>query len=339
MKILSRDRTRWSSDLQFRLITGLSALIILLMFAVALFTTARQNHVVRQAAEARALAFSRTFASIGAAAVLDNLFRIQESMVHFLDDPTIINIDVVDEDNLIVSSRNVDRIGLELTDRIWQAATASRQEVILTTEGLDGEPALLLANPLFDEGEILAWVRIEVSLAQMQQEQRQAMVQIGLLTLVLVGLLVGALRRALRKFSQVLEGVHGPLAQALTMLGGAQQSHADPVGDAVGPSTESPRGKLEEMAAVVSETTTLLMTQSESIRELMTSLEHKVEERTAKLKTTQARFQAVVEHAAEGIITIDEKGHIQAFNPAASHIFGYPPGGAQTKREHAHAHP
>ena len=266
MSVFSRVRTRWSSDLQFRLITGLSVLIILLMLAVALFTTSRQNHVLRQAAEARALAFSRTFASIGAAAVLDNLFRIQESMEHYLDDPTIINIDVVDEDNLIVSSRNADRIGLELTDGIWQAATASRQEAIITIQGSDGEPDLLLANPLFDQSKILAWVRIEVSLAQMQQEQRQAMVKIGLLTLVLVGLLVGALRLALRKFSQVLEGMHGPLVQTLTVLRGEQQRHADPIGDGLGSSTVSTKGTLEQMAAVVSGTTTLLLQRSHELR-------------------------------------------------------------------------
>lgn len=42
MSILFRVRTRWSRDLQFRLITGLSALIILLLLAVALFTITRQ---------------------------------------------------------------------------------------------------------------------------------------------------------------------------------------------------------------------------------------------------------------------------------------------------------
>ena len=271
MNIFSHVRTSWSSDLQFRLITGMSVLIIILMLAVALFTITRQNHVLRQAAEARALAFSRTFAFIGAVAVLDNLFRIQESMEHYLNDPTIINIDVIDEDNLIVSSRNADRIGLELTDTLysassWQAITAARQEAIFTIQDPDGEPALLLVNPLFDEGEILAWVRIEVSLAQMQQRQRQVMVEIGLLTLGLVGLLVGALRLALRKFSQVLEGVHGPLAQALTMLGGTQPSHADPVGGEVRPSTESSRGTLEEMAVVVSGTTTFLMERTRELR-------------------------------------------------------------------------
>ena len=244
-------------------------------------------------------------------------------MQHYLNDPMIINIDIIDEDNLIVSSRNADRIGLVLTDSIWQAATASKQEAIITIQGLDGEPALLLANPLFDQGEILAWVRIEVSLAQMQQEQRQAMLQMGLLTLMLVGLLVGALRLALQKFSHVLEGVHGPLSHALSMLGGAQESHAHPVGVEGEPSTEVPIGKLEHMSAVVSGTTTLLLSQSETLRDFMISLEQKVAERTAELRFTQERFRAVVEHAAEGIITLDESGHIQTFNPAASSIFGY----------------
>jgi len=323
MNVFSRLRTRWSHDLQFRLTIGLSALIILLMLAVAFFTVTRQHHILQQAAEARALAFSRTFASIGAVAMLENLFRIQESMERYLDDPTIINIDVVDEDNLIVSSRNADRIGLELSDSLWQAVTASRQEAILPVQGSNGGQALLLANPLFEKGEILAWVRIEVSLAQMQQEKRQAMLQIGILTLVLVAFLVGALRLALRKYSQVLEGVHGPLGQALSMLGGVQQTHPNLVGDKVESSTESPRGQLEEMATVVSETTTLLLSQSETLRDFMISLEQKVAERTAELRSTQERFRAVVEHAAEGIITIDEYGQIQTFNPAASSIFGY----------------
>ncbi|MEE8125067.1 MAG: response regulator [Nitrospirales bacterium] len=325
MSVLSKIKTRWTGNFEFRLIIGFSGLVILLMTVVAVFIISRQNTMLQQAAEARALAFSQTFASIGAAAVFDNLFRIQESMEHYLNDPTIINIDVVDEDNLIVSSRNTDRIGLVLTDSSWLAVTASEQEAIITIEGPDGEQALLLTNPLFDQGEILAWVRIEVSLAQMQQEQRLVMWQIGLLTLMLVSLLVGALRLALRKFSRVLEGVHGPLAQALTLLGGDQLRHADPVGDDEGSPLESSGGTLEEMDAIVSETTTLLRTQSESIRELMTSLEHTVGERTAMFKTAQARFQAVVEQAAEGIITVDEYGSIQSFNPAASHLFGYAP--------------
>jgi len=44
----------------------------------------------------------------------------------------------------------------------------------------------------------------------------------------------------------------------------------------------------------------------------------------AQLMQTSAHMSAVVDYAAEGIITIDTNGIIQTFNPAAEQIFGYP---------------
>ncbi len=54
----------------------------------------------------------------------------------------------------------------------------------------------------------------------------------------------------------------------------------------------------------------------EEIRTLNRELEHRVEERTERLRT-------IVDTAADGIITIDEKGSIESFNTAAEKIFGY----------------
>ncbi|HEB80070.1 MAG TPA: PAS domain-containing hybrid sensor histidine kinase/response regulator, partial [Rhodospirillales bacterium] len=51
---------------------------------------------------------------------------------------------------------------------------------------------------------------------------------------------------------------------------------------------------------------------------------HQSLKRTAeKLAASQAKSRAIVDVAVNGVITIDEKGVIDAFNPAAERIFGY----------------
>jgi PAS domain S-box-containing protein len=52
----------------------------------------------------------------------------------------------------------------------------------------------------------------------------------------------------------------------------------------------------------------------------------RVEEASASLQENEARMRAIVEHAADGIVTMSDAGIIEVFNPTAAKIFGYEQG-------------
>ncbi len=56
---------------------------------------------------------------------------------------------------------------------------------------------------------------------------------------------------------------------------------------------------------------------------LFDSLERELQQREASLEESKTRIQAVVDNAADGIITLDEWGKIESFNTAAEGIFGW----------------
>ncbi len=54
-------------------------------------------------------------------------------------------------------------------------------------------------------------------------------------------------------------------------------------------------------------------------------IENEVRRQTQDLSESRTRMKAIVDHAIDALITIDAKGGIESFNPAAERIFGYKP--------------
>ncbi|MEE8232833.1 MAG: hypothetical protein V3R46_05885, partial [Thermoplasmata archaeon] len=108
---------QWRGSFRLRLTVGMVATVLLIMSLWSAISVYTQNAAIRESAENRARAFSQAFAMIGAAAVLENLFLIQEAMNAYLEDPDVLEVDVIDSDDMIMAAKNTDRIGLVLTDR------------------------------------------------------------------------------------------------------------------------------------------------------------------------------------------------------------------------------
>ncbi len=331
LSIAERMRYAWTHNYGLRLGVSLSLILFLVMGAGTGVLIAQQNQALRQAAEERARAVARTFAAVGSAAVLDNLYRLQESLQLYVQDDSLLEIDIVDNDSLVVAAKQPGRIGTVLDDPGWLKARKSKREVVLESSLDKGQPALVIIEPLFDRDELTAWVRMVVSLSQIERERDQTLWR--LLTVTVAIMLVGlyAIRRVLRETSTVLQGVVATLQSAGVPLGAGAPTLALPL------SQSAPRGDFERLLAVANDTASALSAQTRSLQDLAQSLEAKVIDRTHDLEEARAqavrsleepreqetRLRSPVDNAADGILVTDVQWIIESVNPAACSLFGH----------------
>lgn len=298
---------KWRNNIRFRHTVGLSIVILVIMSIGSAAMLYQQGATIRQAAEARGLAFSRTFALMGAAAVLDNLFRVQEAMNRIIQDPDILEIDVIDPESMVVAARHTQRIGTILRDQDWIAPPKSQQEVVTYSTDASGEPLLVIVEPLLDEEKIAAWTRVVFSLSQVRREEWQSIQRMILVTLALVLAGIVGVYVAQRKVSSIFRGIVAKLQDAVTTFGMPQpQSSSTALGAGEGVQTvQAGQGEFEYLTSVVTRTAELLTKQSEVLRE------------------SEMKYRSVAQSANDAIVSADQRGNIIAWNTGAERIFGY----------------
>ena len=298
---------KWRNNIRLRHTVGLSIVILVIMSIGSAAMLYQQRATIRQAAEARGLAFNRTFALMGAAAVLDNLFRVQEAMNRIIQDPDILEIDVIDPASMIVAARHTKRIGTILRDQDWITPPKSQQEVVTYSADAEGEPLLVIVEPLLNEGKIAAWTRVVLSLSQVRREEWQSIQRMILVTLALVLAGIVGVYVTQRKVSSIFRGIVAKLQDAVTTLGMPQpQNSSTALGAGEGVQTvQAGQGEFEYLTSVVTRTAELLTKQSEVLRE------------------SEMKFRSVAQSANDVIVLADQRGDIIAWNTGAERIFGY----------------
>lgn len=202
---------KWRGSILFRIITALSLAmaVSLMIWAVGLGYLQRQT--LQTSFQDRGVGVARAFSSIGAAAILDNLFRIQEAMSEYKQDPDLRLLEVVDSENMIIASMQEETIGDLVDDRLWTESKATGAERVTFQNIAPWGDMLIVVEPLRDGNEIAAWMRIGFSLDRIQEKERQIMFAITLVVLVVMGIGAVAVRMGFRQLVPLLQRVIGKL--------------------------------------------------------------------------------------------------------------------------------
>jgi two-component system, sensor histidine kinase and response regulator len=259
------------------------------MVFAAVISLQEIRQTLEQSTQARALAIGRTFAVLGSAAVVENLYRIQEALGSYRDDPDVLRIDILDPDLMIIAATDSARIGHTLkTPTLVQAQTVNG-EVVAHERTPDGTPLLIAIEPLRDHREITAWVRIEFSLAGMEQELTRAVWESLLVAMLLIGTGTLVAQLSMRRISILFRDTANRLETTLSTLNDTKPSQVTDAGQTGLPdrlTVPDGSGEIEQTVALISHTTQLVTSQARSLRSFTSSLEQLVTNRTAELRET-----------------------------------------------------
>ena len=285
----------WRGSLRLRLSVWMAVLITAFMTVASSIALREMRDSIEQTTQARVLAVSRTFAMMGGAAVLDNLFRIQEALGRYTDDPNVLSILVLDSDNMIIAATNPTQIGISLSEPSLALAQEQKREVIARTLREDETDVLIVVAPLQSEQDIAAWVRIEYSLTSMHQQLAHSVNELLFFTILLIGGSIAVGQLGIRRISGMFRDTATTLQDTLQTL-----RHSREMEQGSGLSTQETEptaivsfgGELEQMVSLVSETTALLTTQAQALQSFTTSLEQAVVERTTELHQAKEAAEA-----------------------------------------------
>ena len=299
----------WAGSLRTRLTFGLCLFILLILGGGSAWIITQQTQALHQAAEDQVREIGRAFAATGAAAILENLFRFQEALSAYQNNPDILELEIIDPDNLIVAAKQPERIGTVLNDPQWEASKNSGTEQLSAVIDQSGEPALAFVEPLYNGRKIAAWIRIEYSLARIQHEIMLAMWRTIALTLTttLIGFFV--IRLVMRRVGAAFNSILAQLEEAFSIfdLSGDVvlfQGSDEKVAKA---KRRPDQGEFEQTVTAAQVTVGLIKTQSRELLQINVSLDGKVRQRTTELAETRDQALAAVKAKSAFLATMSHE--------------------------------
>ena len=300
---------RWMGNLRARLTVGLCLFILLILGGGPTWSITQQRQASQQAAEDQVREIGRAFAVTGSTAILENLFRFQEALSAYQNNPDIRELEVIDPDSLIVAAKHSERIGTILSDPWWETSRKSGREQFNTFTGQSGESVIVFVGPLYDGREIAAWIRIEYSLSRMQHEIILAMWRTIGLTLVVILLAFFVIRLVMMKVGTAFTSILLQLEEAFSIFGLSGdvvlfQESDEKVGET---KRRSSQGEFEQTVTAAQVTVGLIKAQSKELIQMNASLDEKVRQRTTELAETRDQALTAVKAKSAFLATMSHE--------------------------------
>jgi signal transduction histidine kinase/DNA-binding response OmpR family regulator len=263
----------WTGSLRSRLTVGLCFFILLVIGCGSAWTISQQALLLHEAAEKQVREVGRAYAVIGGAAIIQNLFRFQEAVSSYQSSPDILELEVIDLDNLIVSAKHPERIGTVMNDPLWETVKSNGIEHFSSATNQHGEPVLVFMEPLFEGKEIAAWIHIEYSLARIRREAQQTLWLTVASTLAAIPIVILVVRFFMRRVTRAFRSVLMQLEESISRF--ESLSILEPSGDVAvsqGSSEKEDKvtegfgqGEFEQLALAAQRTSAVLSDQTERL--------------------------------------------------------------------------
>jgi PAS domain S-box-containing protein len=266
-----------------------SVLLALVIAAHTAYTVVYQTRVETETIESQAQAFAGQI-GIGAAALLvtRRYSELEELLMRIGGFPDVRRIQVTDDSGRVIS--DVMRAESKVIRPMFEVDR-------LTLPGSDHtqvkhyEDAIVVWQPI-DAGAPVGWVRLAFSLERVEA-MRQRVIYNGLLTASL------AMAISLLLFAWFLRKPMRAVARATAFAGQLDTLRGTPF--------PAERGAQE----------------IEQLGHALNHVSHRLAEQERTITAAHRRLAAVLEHAIDGIVTINENGKIESANPAMERMFGY----------------
>ena len=309
-------RQKWDGSVVFRISTSLTFCIGVLLLICAVLIGHAQRHLLEESFHERGLAVARTLSTIGAVAVLGNLFQFQEALSEYAKDSDLQLLEIIDEDNyMVISSIQPTTIGTTVNDSFFRKAQDRGLEFQGYMNIPGQEPLFVVIEPLMDHDEIVAWVRVGFSMKRLHERERGLWFGITVIVSLFTGLAVFGVRKG---FVQVLPFLQAMIEKLRGVVRVTEQVDLERgfisnETESQEPIHDSTMGEIEKLTGVANQIASLLEDRTLVLHRLMEAQEIKNRE--------LARLASFPEMNPNPVIELDIHGRIIYVNPSGKQVF------------------